>query len=255
MPSTYAGLGDAWERLSCNCGPLLLLSGYRLLSKRYGARCCLSEVCAPLREFGKVCGMSRGRLFVWKKTTGVGMGGLQVGWGRVSRNRQGEAHGVSQVDGCLGLHVGAGRAQQSNKGFCQHFCPGGSCPSSPRHEARPLSPSPCVLSAFGAAASALELRASEFVSSASCVLRCFKRMPGTPAALHHTQPQSLLVLQPVVMETSLSFLEPRGIEPGVGLGSPAPSSLLLPMGVGSAYSASPHPLLLVSRCVFLYVLS
>ena len=53
------------------------------------------------------------------------------------------------------------RAQQKNNGFCQYFCLGKSCPSSPRPEARYFSSSLYVSRTFQAAALVLKLRGSE----------------------------------------------------------------------------------------------
>ena len=58
--------------------------------------------------------------------------GLQVGW-ESPGNHQGGENSVSQVDGesdiALTCWLCEGMAQQRNKGCCQHFCLGETCPS------------------------------------------------------------------------------------------------------------------------------
>lgn len=62
----------------------------------------------------------------------------------------------------LGLQAGRGRAQRRNNALCPHSCLGERRPSSPRPEAGPLSSPVCPWHLwFGAAASALALRARE----------------------------------------------------------------------------------------------
>lgn len=67
----------------------------------------------------------------------------QAGCDQVLGNHQGEANGVSQVDKDLvpsrAFQLGAGRAQQNYNDFCQYFCLGESCLSSPYFKARQFS--------------------------------------------------------------------------------------------------------------------
>ena len=101
---------------------------------------------------------------------------LQARWGMVSRNHQGGANSVSQVDGVSDMtptcQLCGDKAQQRNNGFCQPFCLGQSCPSSSCPDARHPCSSTCIPGAFEAASPELN---SEELSLSKSVCRTFKR--------------------------------------------------------------------------------
>ena len=76
------------------------------------------------RDFRKVCSTSQNRHW-YSKDTGNSLSGPVSWWGRISRNHQGEANSVSQVDGdsdmASAFQVCVERAQKRNNSLCQHF--------------------------------------------------------------------------------------------------------------------------------------
>lgn len=81
-----AGLGGAWERLSCEVNPAATSSSVELLNKWHRHtefRSCSCVAWEPLRDVRKFVRMSQGR--------------PHVGWGGVGS--QGGVNRVSQVDG------------------------------------------------------------------------------------------------------------------------------------------------------------
>ena len=181
------------------------MPGLGPLSKRHKATCCFWGVCEPLRDFKKVCSMSRQAICMEKALLPPNLGGAGS-----------QSSGCGTMCGAVLVRLEtriwhwplpAGGERELSKGT-KHFCLGESCPSCPCPEARQFGSSPFVPDSC---CPELEFRVSE----SKCMCGSFKRMPGSPEALRLIQPQCPLVFKIRSYENFVA-LEPWAGERGEG---------------------------------------
>lgn len=146
--------------------------------------------------------------------------GLHIRWDGVSRNHQGKANDISEIDGdsdvvpaCICM-LGWGRAQWGNNGFSQHFSMEESYPFRPCPEARQRSSS--YMSQMPLKLLPQHWSSKQVIPSArKSVCVPFKRNIWDFS-------HNLRCSHPEVVGDSLPSTEPWAEEPFVGLGSFTP---------------------------------